>query len=114
MIQPLHDALPADRWSVDRAFEAIISGSDLRCASPAVGNGARRDVRRIASTLFCSASVDPAIVTFAKLRAAQHWGLTDEEVDVQVTVQLLNKAARLMRDQQILAADRNAGLPGAA
>lgn len=69
------------------------------------GEGQRRDVRRIASTLFCSAEIDPSIVNFAKRRAAVFWGLTEEEVDVRVTRRLLQKTASLIVDLQWLATD---------
>jgi hypothetical protein len=67
--------------------------------------GQCRDVRRIASTLFCSADIDPSIVTFAKYRTAMFWGLTEEEVDVRVTGRILQKAASLMTDLHWLATD---------
>ena len=83
--------------------EEIFAGDDLD-ARPAVGRragdreGLRRDVRRIASTLFCSADIDPSIVSFAKNRTAQHWGLPERDVDAMVTARLLEKTASLIRD----------------
>jgi hypothetical protein len=116
MTQPLHDALPGDRQRDDRAFAAIISAPELRSVDlgPGIQGGTRRDIRRIASALFCSATVDASLVTFAKQRTAQHWNLTEEEIDVQVTAGLIAKAARLMADRHILAAHRLAGLSDAA
>ncbi len=91
----------------DRAFNAMVSTSDLRAVNVA-GNreGLRRDVRRIASTLFCSTDIDPSIVAFAIRRAALHWGLTEPEVDVLVTARLLQKSASLLRDLQWLEAEQ--------
>jgi len=116
MIQPLHDALPGDRQRDNRAFTAIISAPELRSVDlgPGIRGGARRDIRRIASALFCSSAVDPSLLTFAKQRTAHYWNLTEDEIDVQVTAGLLAKAARLMADRHILAAYRRAGLSDAA
>jgi len=116
MIQPLHDALPGDRQVDDRAFAAIISAAELHGVDFGLGNldRARRDIRRIASTLFCSSAVDASLLTFAKQRTAQHWGVTEDEIDVQITAGLIAKAARLMADQHIVAAHRLAGLSDAA
>ena len=115
MIQPLHDALPGDRQVDDRAFAAIISAPELRGVDLGPGNrDARRDIRRIASTLFCSSAVDASLVTFAKQRTAEYWGVTEDEIDVQVTAGVIAKATRLMADQHILASHRLAGLSDAA
>ncbi len=88
----------------------MVSTSDLRAVDVA-GNreGLRRDVRRIASTLFCSTDIDPSIVTFAIRRAALHWGLTEQEVDVLVTARLLQKTASLIRDLRWLEAEQPGG-----
>ena len=109
MIQPLHDALPGDRRRVNREFLAIVSSPDLPPADARLGNPdhPQQDIRRIASMLFCSSTVDPSIVSFAKLRTAQYWGLTEDEVDLRITARLLVKAGRLMRDRQVLAADES-------
>lgn len=109
-MQPLHDALPGDRDPVNRTFLSIVSNPKFSAIDAVLGHreGARRDIRRIASTLFCSAEVDPSIVTFAKHRTAQHWGLAEDAVDVLITARLLDKAARLMTDQHIRAADQPA------
>ena len=115
-MQPLHDALPGDRQLDDRVFAAIISGPEL-CSVDSGGSnweGARRDIRRIASTLFCSSAIDASLLTFAKQRTAQHWGVAEDEIDVQITAGLIAKAARLMADQHILAAHRLTGLSDAA
>jgi hypothetical protein len=94
-----------DAW--DRAFNAMVSTSDLRAVDIAGSReGLRRDVRRIASTLFCSTDIDPSIVTFAIRRTAVHWGLTVQQVDVLVTARLLQKTASLSRDLQWLEAEQ--------
>jgi hypothetical protein len=56
------------------------------------------DIRRIASTIFCATGIDPSVVTFAKHRTAQHWGIAEEEVDVMVAARLLEKTASLMAE----------------
>jgi hypothetical protein len=91
----------------DKAFHAMVSTSDLQGVDVA-GNreGLRRDVRRIASTLFCSTDIDPSIVTFAVGRTALHWGLTEHDVDVLVTARLLQKTASLIRDLRWLEAEQ--------
>jgi len=91
----------------DKAFHAMVSTSDLQAVDVA-GNreGLRRDVRRIASTLFCSTDIDPSIVAFAIRRTALHWRLTEPEVDVLVTARLLQKSASLLRDLQWLEAEQ--------
>jgi len=90
----------------DEIFQAMISTPDLRSVDD-VGDreGLRRDVRRIASVLFCSVDIDPSIVTFAKTRAALHWGLTEHDVDALVSARLLEKTASLVRDLLWLGAD---------
>ena len=60
--------------------------------------GLRRDIRAIASTVFCGTGIDPSVVSFAKRRASLHWGLTEEEVDVLVSARLLRTSAKLMTD----------------
>ena len=81
----------------------MISAPDLRSIDVAGDReGQRRDVRRIASTLFCSVDIDPSIVTFAKHRTALHWGLPEHEIDAMVTARLLQKTASLIRDLQWL------------
>ena len=96
----------------DKAFNAMVSTSDLRAVDVS-GNreGLHRDVRRIASTLFCSTDIDPSIVAFAIRRTTLHWGLTEPEVDVLVTARLLQKTASLIRDLQWLETDQLGG-PG--
>jgi hypothetical protein len=89
------------------AFQAMISTSDLR-AVDVVGDreGLRRDVRRIASTLFCSTDIDRSIVAFAIRRTATHWGLAEHDVDALVTTRLLQKTASLIRDLRWLGAEQ--------
>ena len=90
----------------DEIFQAMVSTPDLRSVDDAGDReGLRRDVRRIASVLFCSVDIDPSIVTFAKTRAALHWGLTEHDVDALVTARLLEKTASLVRDLLWLGAD---------
>ena len=90
----------------DKVFQAIIAAPELRSVDLAGDReGLRRDVRRIASTLFCSADIDPSIVTFAIHRAASHWGLREPEVDAMVTARLLKKTASLIRDLRWLRSD---------
>ena len=70
----------------DEIFQAMVSTPDLRSVDDAGDReGLRRDVRRIASVLFCSVDIDPSIVTFAKTRAALHWGLPEHDVDAYNT-----------------------------
>jgi hypothetical protein len=116
MTQPVHDALPGDRQVDDRAFAAIISAPELCGVDVGTGHqeGVRRDIRRIASALFCSSTVDASIVSFAKQRTALQWDLTEDVVDVLISARLLARAARLMSDRQILAADLPVGLSDAA
>jgi len=98
----------------ERTFARMVATPELRLVDDAVtsSEGRRRDVRRIASTVFCSADIDPSIVSFAKQRTAAHWGMTEEEVDLRVTRRLLHKAASLMTDLQWLSAEApHAGRP---
>lgn len=67
--------------------------------------GLRRDIRRIASTVFCGPGIDPSIVSFAMHRTALHWGLSEDEVDLLVTARLLRKSASLMTDLRWIGAD---------
>src|SRR6478672_10355223 len=94
-----------DHW--EDAFQAMISTADLR-AVDVVGDreGLRRDVRRIASTLFCSTDIDRSIVTFAIRRTAAHWGLAERDVDAMVTARLLQKTASLIRDLRWLGVEQ--------
>jgi len=97
-----------DQLGYDEAFQAISSTPAMRWLERAEHReGQRRDIRRIASTVFCSAEIDPSIVTFAKIRTALHWGLDEVEVDVLVTAQLLQKTASLIVDLQRLAAEHS-------
>jgi hypothetical protein len=90
----------------DNAFRTIVSTSDLQAVDVAGDReGLRRDVRRIASTLFCSADIDRSIVAFAIHRTALHWGLTEDDVDVLVTARLLQKTASLIEDLRWLGAE---------
>ena len=100
-----HRATAEQRDHYEGMFRSIISTSEMRSLDDASDReGLRRDVRRIASTLFCSNDIDPSIVTFAKRRAALHWGLPEGDVDVMVTARLLQKAASLIRDLHWLGA----------
>jgi hypothetical protein len=97
----------------DEMFQAMITMPDLRSVDTAGDReGLRRDVRRIASTLFCSADIDPSILTFAKHRAALHWDLKEQDIDAMVTARLLQKAAGLIRDLRWLGAEQPPGVLG--
>lgn len=91
-------AVPTDP-DYDRAFDLIVAEPNLRSVADAADRECRRrDISRIASTLFCSTGIDPSIVTFAKDRTAAHWGLAEDRVDVLVATRLLEKTARLIVD----------------
>jgi hypothetical protein len=95
-----------DQLGYDTAFLRIVGAPDLRSVGLAVDReGLRRDVRRIASTVFCSSDIDPSIVSFAKIRTALHWGLDEDDVDALVTARLLAKTASLMADLRSLGVD---------
>lgn len=95
-----------EQHDVDAAFLTIVRGPELRSTVRALNREAlRRDIRRIASTLFCSTDIDPSIVTFAKHRTALHWGLDEDTIDLMIGVRLLQKAACLMADLQQLGAE---------
>jgi hypothetical protein len=111
-VREMPGAIPGEGERCDLMFQAIIAADDLRSVDAAGDReGLRRDVRRIASTVFCSADIDPSIVTFAKHRAALHWGLTEPAVDVMVTARLLQKAASLSRDLRWLGPEQPRGVP---
>jgi hypothetical protein len=84
--------------SSDDEFRAIVNTTEMR-AVDAAGDRERvlRDIRRIASTLFCS-RIDPSIVDFAKNRTAMHWGLDEDAIDVMIAGRLLQKTCGLMAD----------------
>lgn len=104
-IREMNRAAPWD--DCEEIFAAMISTPDLRSVDVAGDlEGLRRDVRRIASTLFCSADIDPSIVSFAKNRSAQHWGLPERDVDAMVTARLLEKTASLIRDLRWLGVEQ--------
>ncbi len=85
----------------DEAFQTISSVPAMRWLERAeVREGRRRDIRRIASTLFCVEGIDPTLITFAKYRTALHWDLAEETMDVMVAARLLEKTASLMADLQ--------------
>jgi hypothetical protein len=92
------DALDTARY--DRAFQELTGTPDWLRADLEISRveARRRDIRRIASTVFCSSDVDPSVVSFAKYRTAAFWGMAEEQVDVLVTARLLEKAASLMAD----------------
>ena len=92
-----------NQLAIDQVFESISSNPAMRWLERAeVREGRRRDIRRIASTLFCIDGIDPTLITFAKYRTALHWDLTEEAVDVMVAARLLAKTASLMADLQWL------------
>ena len=91
----------------DTRFLAMVAMPEVRLVdvTGTAAESQRRAVRHIASTLFCSADIDPSIVAFAKYRIAAHWGLTEEEVDLRVTRRLLQKTASLITELVWLAED---------
>lgn len=92
-----------NQLAYNEAFETISSTPAMRWLERAeVREGRRRDIRRIASTLFCIDGIDPTLITFAKDRTALHWDLSEEAVDIMVAVRLLEKTASLMTDLQWL------------
>lgn len=92
-----------DQHDYNEAFHTISSTPAMRWLERAEPReGRRRDIRRIASTLFCTEALDPSIVTFAKHRTALHWGLAEDAVDILVTARLLEKAASLIADLEWL------------
>lgn len=92
-----------NQLAYNEAFETISSTPAMRWLERAeVREGRRRDIRRIASTLFCIDGIDPTLITFAKDRTALHWDLSEEVVDIMVAVRLLEKTASLMTDLQWL------------
>lgn len=99
-----------DEKCYDRRFLTMIGTPDLRLVdvTGSAAEGQRQDVRRIASTLFCSAGIDPSIVAFAIDRTAAHWGLTAEEVDLRVTRRLVQKATSLLNDLRWLTVQSDA------
>src|SRR4051812_10709037 len=92
-----------NQLAVNKAFATISSTPAMRRLERAeVREGQRRDIRRIASTLFCLDVIDPTLITFAKYRTALHWDLSEESVDVMVARRLLEKTASLVTDLQWL------------
>ena len=97
-----------NQLAYNEAFRTISTTPAMRWLERAeVREGQRLDIRRIASTLFCTDGIDPSLVTFAKYRTAVHWDLDEEAVDILVTSRLLEKTASLMADLDWL------GMPGA-
>ena len=83
----------------DATFARMVSHPNLRSVAGATRRESqRRDITRIASTLFCSTDIDPSLVCFAKERAAAFWGLDEEQIDVLVATRLLGKLSRLIVD----------------
>ena len=92
-----------NQLAFNEAFETISSTPAMRWLERAEAReGRRRDIRRIASTLFCIDGIDPTLISFAKYRTALHWDLTEEAVDVMVAARLLEKTVTLMADLQWL------------
>jgi len=90
-----------EQHEFDAAFLSIVRAPELRSVDTPVDREAlRRDIRRIASTLFCSAGIDPSLVGFVRRRTALHWNLDEESVDRMITARLLQKAACLITDLQ--------------
>jgi hypothetical protein len=96
---------PDDQRRIDAAFLTIVRTPELHGVDLAVDvEERRRDIRRIATTIFCSSDIDPSIVSFAVRRTAEHWGLDPEALDALVGAVLLEKAARLMTEMHQVAA----------
>ncbi len=55
----------------------------------------QQDAERIASAAFCGVGLDPAVLSFATLRAAQHWGLDEDEIDLRIAAAIVRTASRL-------------------
>ncbi len=55
----------------------------------------RLDAERIASAAFCGTGLDPTVLSFATLRAAQHWGLAEDEMDLRIATAIVQTASRL-------------------
>ena len=92
-----------NQLAIDEAFETITTTPAVRWLERAeVREGRRVDIRRIASALFCIDGINPTLIGFAKYRAALHWDLTEEAVDVMVAARLLEKTVTLMADLQWL------------
>jgi len=106
---------PDDQPRIDAAFLTIVRTPELHGVDLDVDvEEQRRDIRRIASTVFCSSDIDPSIVSFAVRRTAAHWGMDPEAIDVLVSARLLEKAARLMAEMVQLTESPIAGWGSAA
>ena len=89
-----------DQSDYDDSFRRITGSPELTAAAAEVSirEHLRGDVRRIASSLFCAAALDPTVVSFAMSRAAARWLRNEEEIDVMVAAQLLRTATVLRAD----------------
>jgi hypothetical protein len=87
-----------DQAGWDDAFDKLTGTPELTAAAAAVSDREylRRDVRRVASGLFCADGLDPSVVSFATVRLAVYWGRDREEIDLMITQRLLRTAAAMM------------------
>ncbi|MGS0685596.1 hypothetical protein ACVBEQ_10685 [Nakamurella sp. GG22] len=87
-----------DQAGYDDAFLQLTGTPELTAAAAAVSNREhlRRDVVRVASSLFCADGLDPSVVSFAAVRLAAHWGRNEEEIDLMIAHRLLLTATGLM------------------
>lgn len=88
-----------EQHEFDAAFLTIVHAPELQAVENLLDREVlRQDIRRIASTLFCSSGIDPSLVSFARRRASLHWNLDEETIDLMISARLLQKAARLITD----------------
>ncbi len=89
-----------DQAGYDDAFRQLTGTPELTAAAAAVSKREhlRRDVMRVASSLFCADGLDPSVVSFATVRLAVHWGRGEEEIDMMIADRLLLMATGLMAE----------------
>lgn len=89
-----------DQDGYDDAFRRLTGTPELTAAAAAVSvrEQLRRDVQRVASSLFCADRLDPSVVSFATVRLALHWGRDAEEIDLMIADHVLTTATGLMDD----------------
>ena len=87
-----------DQDGYDDVFRQLTGTPELTAAAAAVSarEHLRRDVRRLASSLFCAADLDASVIAFAKERLAAHWGRREDEIDLMIADHLLWTATHVM------------------
>lgn len=87
-----------DQAAYDATFREMTASPELTAAVAAVSDREhlRRDVRRVASGLFCADRLDPSVVSFATRRLAMHWGRNEEEIELMITGRLLRSLSGLI------------------